>query len=224
LEIQEHTGLPKEKIALHIRDSRIAWIQHVDQHMDMHVHKYFKRLAVKVRMFLSEEKLQKVIFGCRDDAWGEAEPVFADFEKSIMIGRFVPSGYEMPAEEVREATYPIFEENRRKSGQALLENIKDDAAHAATGVNAVMQCLIEARVQKLMLGFPVEGTVSECENCGRLQPHTEAPCLFCENTGLHDVTADEGLIRQAVLTDAEILTFDGDELPGFHGAAAWLRY
>ena len=38
------------------------------------------------------------------------------------------------------------------------------------------------------------------------------------------VEAEEGLIRQAVLTDAEILTYDENEIPGFKGAAAWLRY
>jgi hypothetical protein len=31
------------------------------------------------------------------------------------------------------------------------------------------------------------------------------------------------LIRQAVLTHAEIMTFDADEVPGFTGAAALLR-
>jgi hypothetical protein len=75
-----------------------------------------------------------------------------------------------------------------------------------------------------MMGRPVEGAVSECDHCGRLQPLTEGPCIFCLNTNLHGLEADEGLIRQAVLTDAEILTFDGDEVPCFTGAAALLRY
>jgi hypothetical protein len=69
------------------------------------------------------------------------------------------------------------------------------------------------RVKKLMLGRPVEGTVSECDNCGHVQPRADGPCIFCGNTSLHRLEADEGLIRQAVLIDAEILTFDGDEVP-----------
>jgi hypothetical protein len=177
-----------------------------------------------MRVFLAEEKLHEMVFGCREYLWGEARPAFADFEKSMLIGRFVPSGYEMPAADVREATYPIFEENRRKSGVALLERIRDEPAHGAVGVNAVMERLIEGRVQKLMLGRPVDGAVGECDHCRHLQPHTEGPCVFCGNTSLHGLEADEGLIRQAVLTDAEILTFDGDEVPGFTGAAASLRY
>jgi hypothetical protein len=36
--------------------------------------------------------------------------------------------------------------------------------------------------------------------------------------------AKEGMIRQAVLTDAEILNFEKDESPGFNGAAALLRH
>jgi hypothetical protein len=42
-----------------------------------------------------------------------------------------------------------------------------------------------------------------------VQPRADGPCIFCGNTSLHGLEADEGLIRQAVLTDAEILTFDG---------------
>ena len=87
-----------------------------------------------------------------------------------------------------------------------------------------MERLIEGRVQKLMLGRPVDGAVDECDHCGRVQPPTDGPCMFCGNTSLHGLEAEEGLIRQAVLTDAEILTFDGDEVPGFTGAAALLRY
>ena len=92
--------------------------------MEGHVRTYFKELAEKVRVFLAEEKLHEMVLGCREDQWGEARPVFADlvfadFKKGILIGQFVPSGYEMPAADVREATYPIFEENLRKTGVAL---------------------------------------------------------------------------------------------------------
>jgi hypothetical protein len=48
--------------------------------------------------------------------------------------------------------------------------------------------------------------------------------MFCGNASRRGLEADEGLIRQAALTDAQILTFDGDEVPGFTGAAALLRY
>ena len=224
-EIQEFTGrMPMENLELHIRDSRIARAQHVDRHMEEHVEAYFKELAANVREFLAEEKLQQIVFGCREDVWGEAEQELAGFERAVLIGRFAPADYGMPAEDVREAAYPIFEENRRQSGAALLQKIRDDPAHGAVGVNPVMERLIEGRVQKLVLGKPVEGTVSACGNCERLQPHSDAPCMFCGNTALHDLAADEGLIRQAVITDAEILTFDENEIQDFRGAAAWLRY
>lgn len=194
-EIQEYNGrMPKENIELHMRGSRPAWDQHVDRHLEEHVRAYFKELAPKVRVFLEAEKLEQVVLGCREYLWGDAEPAFAELEKGVLIGRFAPGEYEMPAAEVREAAYPIFEENRRKRGAVLAQMIKDDPARAAVGVDAVMTRLTEGRVQKLMLGGPVEGA------------------------------AVEGLIRQAVLTDAEILTFDADEIPGFRGVVAWLRY
>jgi hypothetical protein len=225
-EIQEFDGrLPKENITLHVWASRSASEKHREHHLEGHVRAYCEELAAKVRVFLADEKLHEIVFGCRGDLWGEAKPIFADFEEGgVLIGRFVPSGYEMPATDVRDATYPIFEESRRKSGVALLERIRNEPAHGAVGVNAVMERLIEGRVQKLMLGRPVEGDVSECETCGRLQPHTDVSCIFCNGTRLHSLVADEGLIRQAVLTDAEILTFEQNEVPDFIGAAALFRY
>jgi hypothetical protein len=224
-QIQEFNGrVPKENIALHVRASRSESEKHREHHLEGHVRGYCKELAANVGAFLAEEKLHEMVFGCREDLWGEAKPEFANFEKGVLIGRFVPSGYEMPAADVREATYPIFEENRRKSGVALLEKIGEEPAHGAVGVNAVMERLIEGRVQKLMLGRPVDGAVDECNQCGRVQPPTDGPCMFCGNTSLDGLEAEEGVIRQAVLTDAEILTFDGDEVPGFTGAAALLRY
>jgi hypothetical protein len=87
-----------------------------------------------------------------------------------------------------------------------------------------MEYLIEGRLQKLMLSRPVEGAVSECDHCWNLQPRTAGPCMFCERTGLHDLAAEEGLIRQAILTGAEILTFEQNEVPGFIGAAGLARY
>jgi len=225
LQIQEFNGrLPKENITIHIRDSRSVSEKHRVHHLEEHVRAYCKELAEKVRVFLAEEKLYEMVFGCREDLWGEAKPEFADFEKGLLIGRFVPSNYEMPAAEVRETTYPIFEENRRESGAALFERIREQPVHGAVGVDAIMERLIEGRVQKLMLSKPVDGAVNECDNCGRVQPRRERSCIFCGNTSVHSLEAEEGLIRQAVLTDAEILTFDEDEVPGFTGAAALLRY
>jgi hypothetical protein len=55
-----------------------------------------------------------------------------------------------------------------------------------------MEPLIEGRVQKLILSRPVEGAVSECGNCGRVQPRSDGPRIFCLNDSLHDLPADEG--------------------------------
>ena len=59
---------------------------------------------------------------------------------------------------------------------------------------------------------------------GSLWCSRESGTIFCGNTSLHGMEVDEGLIRQAVLTHTEILTFDADEIPGFTGAAALRRF
>jgi hypothetical protein len=153
LQIQEFDGrAPKENITLHVRASRSESERHPEHHLEGHVRAYLKESAEKMRVFLAEEKLHEMVFGCREDLWGEARAALADFEKNLLIGCFLPSSYAMPATEVRETTYPIFEENRRKRGAVFLERVRDEPAHAAVGVNAIMECLIEGRVQTLMLG------------------------------------------------------------------------
>jgi hypothetical protein len=224
-EAEEFSGpLPKEKIAPHIRDGRIAWIQHVDQHLEEHVHKYFRELAAKVRLFLGKENLKHVVFGCHEFLWGEARPAFADFEKGVLMGRFVPTAFDASAAEIRNEAFPIFEKHRRAIGQALLDEINGNPARGATGVRPVMERLIEGRVRKLLLGRPIEGTLGECDNCGHALARTDEACLFCGSTRVHEIPAEEALVRQAVLTDAGILTFDADEVPICQGAAALLGY
>jgi peptide subunit release factor 1 (eRF1) len=226
LHIQESNGgLPKEKIAPRVQASHTGSEKHLERRTELRIHEYFKELAGKLRLFLAEQKLHHVVFGCREDQWGEAKPAFADFEKNgTSMGRFNLSGYEMPSAAVRESAYPVFRLYQRNTTAALLKKITDEPAHGATGVIAVMKHLNEGRVEKLLLGRPVDGTVSECDNCGRVQPPSDRPCIFCGKTGLHDLAADEGLIRQAILADTEILTLEEDDLPGFTGAAALLRY
>ncbi len=49
-------------------------------------------------------------------------------------------------------------------------------------------------------------------------------CIFCGKTKSFSILAEEGLIRQALLSDTEILLIEKGTLPGFAGAAALLRY
>jgi hypothetical protein len=49
-------------------------------------------------------------------------------------------------------------------------------------------------------------------------------CVACGNAEGFYMAAEEGLIRRALLTDAEILFVEADSVPGFNGAAALLRY
>ncbi len=49
-------------------------------------------------------------------------------------------------------------------------------------------------------------------------------CTSCGHAEVRYKAAEEGLIRQTLLTDAEILMVEADTATGFGGAAALLRY
>lgn len=227
LHIEEfHGRLPRENINLNVRTSRTASEKHLEHRAEGHVHEYFKELAGKLQLFLKEQQLQHLVFGCRDDQWGEAKSAFAEFERQgIAIGRFDLSGYEMPPTAVRESAYPVYHLHRCNTAADLIGKITDEPAHGATGVLPVMERLIEGRVEKLLLSDSVDGIVSECNDCRHIQLPSNGPCIFCGRSSLHALEAEEGLIRQALLTDTEIVSVDKEDLPQFHqGAAALLRY
>ena len=226
IQIQEFSGrLPKENITLHVKESsRTSSEKHLEHHMKGHVRAYCKELAEKVRVFLAEEKLHEMVVGCREDLWGEAKPEFAEPREEHIDRAICPIGLRHAGCGGSPGHVPDL---RREPAQERRGTPRENQRRAGSwgrGGEHHLRSLIEGRVQKLMLGRPVEGTVSKCDRCGHVQPRADGPCMFCGNTSLHALEADEGLIRQAVLTDAEILTFDGYEVPGFTGAAGFLRY
>jgi hypothetical protein len=49
-------------------------------------------------------------------------------------------------------------------------------------------------------------------------------CALCGSTQLRYMAADEGLVRQALITGAELVFAGENEITGFSGVAALLRY
>ncbi len=77
---------------------------------------------------------------------------------------------------------------------------------------------------KLALARLPNQTISECQGCGGMRADAGHNCSLCGSAKSRYIAAEEGLIRQAFLTDAEILLVEADSVPGFNGAAALLRY
>ncbi len=216
--------LEVEDLSLRAQDSRVGWSSHIDGNQREHEKAYFKELFHQLHGLTTEHYIDRLVIGCREDLWGEIESQFADLRKNIPIGRFHLPNFAIDPPEVLRLATPLFEENQRMRVMDVLREINESSSRSTYGVNDVMLTLMEGRVQKLVLGQLREQNISECKSCGRMAPMASQKCIFCDSADICCMTAEEGLLRQALLTDAEILFVEEGAAPGFDGAAALLRY
>jgi len=140
------------------------------------------------------------------------------------MGRFHLPSFAVCSAEVLPMAKTGFEVSQRQRSVELLREINENPSRGALGVSDVLQSLAAGRAQKLVLGELPNQTISECKACARIQAEAGQKCVFCGNGDMRYMPADEGLIRQALFTDAEIMVGEPEAVPGFSGAAALLRY
>ncbi len=223
-EIREIEGrLPMADISLQAEDSRVGWSSRIDKDVEEHEKAYFTKLSHQMRAMMVEQQSRWLVIGCRDDLWGQVNEYFDDLE-DVLAGRFHLPSFAVCSAEVLPMAKPVFEASQQRRCVELLREINENPSRGALGISDVLRSLAEGRAQKFVLGELPNQTISECRACGRMQAETGQNCVFCGNADMRYIPADEGLIRQALLTDAQILLVEPEAAPGFSGAAALLRY
>jgi hypothetical protein len=223
-EIEEMTGtLAIEKLSLPVNDPRVGWSKHVLKGRTEHEKGYFKSLSHQLLLLISKQHARGLVIGCHEDLWGEVEPQFAYLE-NVLMGRFHLSHFDAEPVQVLRAATPVFAEGQKKQILATLHEITETPSREAVGAEDVLEALLAGRAQKLVVGHLPGQTISECKACGRMTAVAGRDCASCGNAEVSYMAAEEGLIRQALLTDAEVLFVEKDALPGFNGAVALLRY
>jgi hypothetical protein len=223
-EIQEVSGRIKSKaLSPQGDDPRVGWSKHVIKEKTEHERSYFKHLSQELLELVSEQRAIGLVLGCHQDLWGEVEPQFVHLDK-LLMGRFHLAHFDTQPSKVLRMAMPVFAKGQRTRVSTVLREIDEEPARRATGVKDVLEALLAGRVEKLVVGRLPGQTISECKACGRMMAVPGHDCVACGNAEGFYMTAEEGLIRRALLTDAEILFVEADSVPGFNGAAALLRY
>lgn len=223
-EIHEVTGtLPIEKLSSPADDPRVGWSRHVVNRRTEHEKGYFKNLSHHLLQLVSKKHATGLIVGCHEDLWGEVEAQFADLEE-VLMGRFHLAYFDSEPSLILHMAMPVFTQGQRTRVTSVLREINETPSRRAIGVKDVLEALIAGRVQKLVLDGLQGQTISECKACGQMTAIAGHNCVSCGNAEGVYLTAEEGLIRQALLTDAEILFVETDTVPGFNGVTALLRY
>ncbi|MGA9799086.1 MAG: hypothetical protein WBQ68_08740 [Terriglobales bacterium] len=223
-EIQELTGRIKSKELSSQRDDpRVGWSKHVIKEKTEHERSYFKHLSQELLELVSEQQAIGLVLGCHQDLWGEVEPQFVHLDK-LLMGRFHLAHFDTQPSKVLRMAMPVFTKGQRTRVSTVLREINEEPARRATGVKDVLEALLAGRVEKLVVGRLPGQTISDGKACGRMTAVPGHNCAACGNAEGFYMAAEEGLIRRALLTDAEILFVEADSAPGFNGAAALLRY
>jgi hypothetical protein len=223
-EIEEVTGtLAIEKLSSPADDPRVGWSRHVLKGRTEHEKEYFKNLSNRLLQLVSKKHAIGLIVGCHEDLWGEVGPQFVHYEK-VLMGRFHLPHFDAESGHVLQMAMPIFAEGQRTRVTAVLREINEIPSRRAIGVKDVLEALIAGRVQTLILGDNPGQTIFECKACGQMMSVAGHNCASCGNAEGFYMAAEEGLIRQALLTNAEILFVKTDGVPGFNGVTALFRY
>lgn len=223
-ELDEINTFPSAEKIVNAGDSRTGWSKHIDGNIRERAKAYFKLLAHDLHKRMQELSCQRLIVGCREDLWPELEP---QFDKvgigSIILGRFHISSFDIKPSEVVEAVRPIVIEKQRQQYAAFWENIREEPALSAVGLEPVLRNLESGRVQPLFLGDISGRSVTECSNCTKwLQ--TDALCPTCGNSYTHTLPAEELLLRKALSTGANIVVPDFSMATSFGEVGALLRH
>ena len=222
-EIQEVTeSLAIEELRLPVDDPRVGWSKHVLKGRTEHEKEYFKNLSHRLLQLVSQEHAVGLVVGCHQDLWGEVGPQFTHLE-NVTMGRFHLAHFDAEPSQLLRMAMPVFEDAQRTQVLAVLREIDEAPSRRALGVKDVLEALSGGRVQKLIVDRLPGQTISECKSCGRMMAAVGHDCTSC-GSAVSYMPAEEGLVRQALLTDAEILFAKADAVPGFSGAAACLRY
>ena len=216
--------LPVEDLSLHAEDSRVGWSRHIDKGLKQHEKAYFKRLSHDLREFMTEQQIPHVVVGCREDLWGEIGVEFGLLPTGALLGHFHLPNFAIGAADVLRMATPVFQEGQKQRSVDLLREINETPSRSAFGVSDVLRALREGRALKLALGQLPNQTISECQDCGGMWAEAACNCIQCGSAKSRYLAAEEGLIRQALRADTEILVVEPGTAPGFSGAAALLRY
>ncbi len=223
-DIREIRGRFKaEDLSLYADDSRVGWSHHIEDNLQEHAKAYLKKLSPEIHRFMEEHECSSLVIGCRDDLWSGLEPQMLSPETTAVIGRFHAANFDVCPDEVLHVAQPIFEESLRRHYEDLVHQIDEGSSHSVLGLDQVLECLEQGRVQKVLLGKKSDELASECRQCGHLQAGIQDKCVFCGSLNTQAVLAQEALIRKALFTGAEVL-LPGLGANGCDSVAAWLRY
>ena len=201
---------------------------HRERHLENEVVANFKMFAESLQLLMNQDKCEKLLIGCRDEAWADIEPQLHTYLRQRLIGRFLLDPIAATAEEVREYATRILQEHRTEEQQALLREVIGQSqrnSRGAMGLRHVLNALERQEVQTLLVSPDFRSQAVECTNCKHLDTRMVETCAVCGNKTRELRDVSDALVDLALRNGAEIRFIDSDpELEKAGRVGALLRF
>lgn len=155
---------------------------HVERRSDNEAMNHFKRVAERLLDRYGSERCEKMIIGCRDESWPMIERHLHPYVKQHLAGHFNVDPATATADEVRQQSLKILQQDREKYRNQLLSEVLDEARannRGALGLRRVLRAMEQGEVQALLIGNGFNAGGVECGNCGHIDMRMVHSCAVC---------------------------------------------
>jgi peptide subunit release factor 1 (eRF1) len=225
-------GLREEGVVdddVHGQHQQGGWSQaRYERSVDEDVRRHLERVAKAVAQRHERAPFDSLLIGGPEDACSELVELLDQRMRALVAGRVDVDVENTSADQVTEAAAETMREHEERRESELLARLAEGLGRgerAAAGVDDVLGCLNEQRVETLLLevGFSAPG--AQCPQCGWIGAQSEGRCP-ADGTPLDQrPNVVDPAVERALAQDAKVVTLrERPEMESHGGIAAVLRF
>jgi peptide chain release factor subunit 1 len=211
------------------RHDQGGWSQsRFQRHIDEEAHRHLERVAVAVAERCRRSLFDHLLVGGPEEGYSEFVELLDNDCRERLRGRVAVDVESATTTQVAEAALPAMRAHREAERDELLGCLQQGVGaggRAAAGLEEVLDCLNEQRVETLMLDATFESGGAQCSSCGWLTARNSGACP-ADGTELQpcgDIV--EPAIHRTLAQDADVVRLRDRPEMGLHGGiAALLRF
>jgi peptide subunit release factor 1 (eRF1) len=214
---------------VHGQHDQGGWSQaRYERSVDQDAQRHLERTARAVFQRHQRKPFDHLLVGAPDDSYNQFVDLLDKGLRDRLRGRVESDVENVDDEQVTEAAAPAIAEYERQRQGELIARLNEGLGRgerAAAGLEGVLRCLNEQRVEVLLLeaGFSAEGV--QCPQCGWIGVAGTGKCPADESELEPRPDVVDAAIERALAQDAELTTFrDRPEIESHGGIAAILRF